>query len=175
VTPLARAGRDKLAEPRAGALATSRSCALAAPLQPAPRMLYRSLVLGLVAACFILLVRNRERVHVVHVHDHATPAAERAQLPVIVQAPPVVIHDAAPLPPQPVCAGPRGNAQRCGESIDPPATLIDVSSAVPADRLLSLVTLAPTERIASYEDHHNYIDIEVRGVHGDRRVLMLMR
>jgi hypothetical protein len=117
-------------------------------------MLYRSLVLGLLAACFVLIAR-RDRVHVVHVHDPAAPA--RAQPPVILRAPPVVIHDRAPAP------------------RDPPATLIDVSAAVPADRLLSLVTLAPNERFAAYEDHHNYIDIEVSTPQGERRVVMLKR
>jgi|SRR5580698_4144913 hypothetical protein len=117
-------------------------------------MLYRSLVLGLVAACFVLTVR-RDRVHVVRIHDPAPPA--RAQPPVFIHEPPIVIHDAAPAP------------------RDAPATLIDVSSAVPADRLMSLVTLSPTERIAAYEDHHNYIDIQVHGLQGDRRVLMLKR
>jgi hypothetical protein len=120
-------------------------------------MLYRSLVVGLLAACFILIARSRVRV--VHVHDAAPPppaAVARAQPPVVIRTPPIVIHDHAP-------------------PVDAAATLIDVSSAVPNSQLMSLVRLAPTEHVAGYEDHHNYIDIQVRGEHGDRRVLVLKR
>jgi len=53
-------------------------------------------------------------------------------------------------------------------------TLIDVSSQMSPDQLVSLVRLTPGERITSYDDHRAYVDVTVQGLRGERRVLMLV-
>jgi hypothetical protein len=53
-------------------------------------------------------------------------------------------------------------------------TLIDVSSQMSPDQLVSLVRLTPGERITSYDDHRAYVDVIVQGLRGERRVLMLV-
>lgn len=56
----------------------------------------------------------------------------------------------------------------------PVPTLIDVSSQMSSDQLVSLVRLGPGEHIATLDDHRAYVDVTVQGLRGERRVLLLV-
>jgi hypothetical protein len=107
-------------------------------------MLYRTVVVGLLGACLLTLVR----------HQPQPAKVDLAAVSVAASSP----RRAAMPPP----------------ATNPPPTLIDVSAVMPTNQLLGLVTLAPGEQIVSFEDHTTYKDLEVRGSHGTRRVLLLM-
>nr|HEX4316995.1 hypothetical protein [Kofleriaceae bacterium] len=124
-------------------------------------MLYRSLVVGLLAACLVMLARQRREIRVVHVPAPGLAAS--------------------------LCAGPRVASiyPSLRPSHRPPMlrvpqvavapTLVDVSPLVPSSQLLSLVHLQPTEQIASVDAHPgSYTDVTLRGARGERRVLLLV-
>jgi hypothetical protein len=110
-------------------------------------LVYRSLVLGLLGACVMLLAQRP----VAYIHV-AAPSSERAML-----------------------AAPPSNTQ---------PTIIDLSTSLCADgscdaiQLLSLLHLAPDERVVALQDAPkvagNYIDLTVSSPRGERRVLVLM-
>lgn len=125
-------------------------------------MLYRSLVVGLLASCLVMLARQHREIRVVHVPAPSLAAS--------------------------LCAGPRVASLRPAlrpSARRPPMlrvpqaavapTLVDVSPLVPANQLLSLVHLQPTEQIASVDAHPgSYTDVTLRGARGERRVLLLV-
>jgi hypothetical protein len=97
--------------------------------------LYRSLVLGLLGACLVLLAHHG------NVETHTIREVRRAP----------VVQATLPAP-----------------------TLIDVSSQMSPDQLVSLIRLAPGEHISSLDDHHAYLDVTVQSARSERRVLVLV-
>jgi hypothetical protein len=119
----------------------------------ATMLVFRSLTLGLLAACFLLLAIRP--VYEVRVTRDARPQRE------------------APAPPA--------------------ATIIDVAAGVSASQLPAMLALAPDERVVAVDDQsvgsdldagtllasreldsQRYIDLEVEGARGARRLLVLL-
>jgi hypothetical protein len=116
-------------------------------------LLFRSLAVGLLAACFCLLAIR--------------PAYEVR----VTGAPALVV---APRP-------------------QPAATIVDVAPGLGPEQIASLIALAPGERVVAVDDLHvtgdldagvmlanqavgsqRYVDLEVAGAAGSRRVLVLL-
>ncbi len=116
-------------------------------------LVFRSLSLGLVGACFLMLAFR--------------PAYEIRFAPSPALAPPPAVHDSA--------------------------TIVDVAAGVPPGQLSSLIRLAANEHVVAVDDvpvaddlaagaviaEHElhtgrYVDLEVAGDAGTRRVLVLL-
>lgn len=116
-------------------------------------LVFRSLALGLLGACFLLLAfRPAYEVRFVH---QVMPAAE--------------------------------------PTTEAPATIVDVAPGLSAPQIASLIALGPDEHVVAVDDTHvtgslgagvliasrdlqaqRYLDLEVEGPSGQRRVLVLL-